>query len=366
MSYGKVVTLAGERETEIKEIDEKPEVEDGAVLTEVIQTNVCGSEIHFWKGEFPVPNGAVLGHEGVLRVIETGDGVTTDSAGETVEEGDLITPVYFQPCQECAGCRHGQFYACEVVKSMGEWMQPHSVAPHFRGTFATHYYVNPGQRFYKIPDGVPNHVAAGANCALSQVIFGLDRADLTQGETVVVQGAGGLGLNATAVAKETGAEVIVVEGAPGRLERAKEFGADHVVDMNEYENPGERVRRVQELTGGDGADVGIEVAGIPPAFKEGVSMLRNGARYVEMGNIATKLTTEFSPAELTVKRINVEALLLYQPWYLEEALNFLERNSDDYPYEDLLDAEFPLEEAQEALEGSANQEFTRASLVPEG
>ncbi|MFP4174619.1 MAG: zinc-binding dehydrogenase [Halobacteriales archaeon] len=365
MAYGKVVTLAGERETEIQEIDYKPDIEDDAVFTEVVQTNVCGSEVHFWKGEFPVPNGAVLGHEAVLRVEELGDEVTTDSAGNRVEEGDLITPVYFQPCGECSGCSHGQFYACEVVKSMGEWMQPHSIPPHFRGTFATHYYINPGQRFYKVPEDVPNHVAAGANCALSQVIFGLDRADLTQGETVLVQGAGGLGLNAIAVAKETGAEVIVVEGAPGRIERAKEFGADHIVDMNEYEEPGERIRRVQELTGGDGADVGIEVAGIPPAFKEGVSMLRNGARYVEMGNIATKLTTEFSPAELTVKRINVKALLLYQPWYLEQALDFLSRNADDYPYDDLLDAEFPLEEAQKALEGSAEQEFTRASLVPE-
>lgn len=365
MAYGKVVTLAGERETEIKEIEYKPDVEDDAVFTEVVQTNVCGSEVHFWKGEFPVPNGAVLGHEAVLRVEELGDDVTTDSAGNRVEEGDLVTPVYFQPCGECAGCSNGQFYACEVVKSTGEWMQPHSIPPHFRGTFATHYYINPDQRFYKVPENVPNHVAAGANCALSQVIFGLDRANLTQGETLLVQGAGGLGLNATAVAKETGAEVIVVEGAPGRIEHAKEFGADHVVDMNEYEDPGERIRRVQELSGGDGADVGIEVAGIPPAFKEGVSMLRNGARYVEMGNIATELTTEFSPAELTVKRINVKSLLFYQPWYLEKALDFLSRNADDYPYEDLLDAEFPLEEAQRALEGSAEQEFTRASLIPE-
>ncbi len=365
MSFGKVVTLAGERETEIKEIEHKPDIEDDAVFTEVVQTNVCGSEVHFWKGEFPVPNGAVLGHEAVLRVDELGDNVTTDSAGNRVEEGDLVTPVYFQPCGECAGCSNGQFYACEVVKSTGEWMQPHSIPPHFRGTFATHYYINPDQRFYKVPDGVPNHVAAGANCALSQVIFGLDRANLTQGETVLVQGAGGLGLNAIAVAKETGAEVVVVEGAPGRIERAKEFGADHVVDMKEYEDSGERIRRVQEVTGGDGADVGIEVAGIPAAFKEGVSMLRNGARYVEMGNIATELTTEFSPADLTVKRINVKSLLFYQPWYLEKALDFLERNADDYPYDDLLDAKFPLEDAQEALEGSANQEFTRASLIPE-
>lgn len=367
MVQGKVVTLAGEREVEIKEIDEEIEVEDGAVFTEVEQTNVCGSEVHFWKGEFPVPNGAVLGHEAVLRVKELGDDVTTDSAGQSVSEGDLVAPVYFKPCEQCAGCRNGQFYACEVVKSTGDWMQPHTIPPHFRGTFGTHYYIHPDQRFYKVPESVPNHVAAGANCALSQVIFGFEEeADLDRGDEVVIQGAGGLGINAIAVAKETGANVTVVEAADGRLERAKEFGADNVVDMKEFDSRESRIRHVQDLTGGDGADVGMEVAGIPAAFEEGPGMLRNGATYIEMGNISASLKCEdFSPADLTLKRINVKSHLFYQPWYLQKALDFLEDNVEKYPYDDLLDATFPLEEAQQALEGSANQEFTRAALIPE-
>ncbi|MDY6779611.1 MAG: zinc-binding dehydrogenase [Halobacteria archaeon] len=365
MSAGKVVTLAGEKEVEIVEIDELPDVGENAVLTSVKQTNVCGSEIHFWKGEFPVPNGAVLGHEAVLEVEELGENITTDSAGQNVEEGDLITPVYFNPCGECAGCSNGQFYACELVKSTGDWMQPHSIPPHFRGTFATHYYIQPDQNFYKIPENVPNHVAASANCALSQVMFSLEKADLTRGEDLVIQGAGGLGINAIAVAKESGANVTVVEGADPRIERAKDFGADNVVDMKEFEDPGERVRRVQELTGGDGADVVLEVAGIPEAFVEGTSMVRTGGRYVEVGNISSQLTAEFSPADLTLQRTTVHAVLFYQPWYLRKSLEFLSEHAADYPYDDLLDATFPLEEAQRALEGSASQEFTRASLIPE-
>ncbi len=365
MAFGKVVTLQGERETEIVEIEDKPEVEDGAVLTEVIQTNVCGSEVHFWKGEFPVPPGAVLGHEAVLRVVELGDDVDTDSAGERVEEGDIITPVYFQPCGECAGCSNGDFYACEIVKSTGDWMQPASIAPHFRGTFGTHYYVQPDQHFYKVPEDLPNHVVASANCALSQIIFGFEQADLNQGETVLVQGAGGLGINSIAYAKESGCDVIVVEGVDGRIERAKEFGADHVVDIKDFDTSGERIRKVQQLTDGDGADVGIEVAGIPEAFVEGVGMLRNAGRYIEIGNISAQLKTEFSPADLTLNRIDVHSQLFYQPWYLKKAIEFLKANAEDYPYDDLLDATFPLEEAQEALRGSAEQEFTRASLIPE-
>ncbi|MFB6282336.1 MAG: zinc-binding dehydrogenase [Halobacteria archaeon] len=362
---GKAAVLAGEREVEIVDIEDRPEIEENAVFTRVKRSNVCGSEIHFWKGEFPVPPGAVLGHEAVLEIDELGEGVTEDSAGNPVKEGDTITPVYFNPCRGCSACSNGQFYACDIVKSTGDWMQPHQIEPYFRGTFATHYYIQPQQQFYKVPDGIPGHVAAGANCALSQVLFGFEKADLRQGENVVIQGAGGLGINAIAVAKESNANVIVVEGADNRIERAKEFGADHVIDLKEYGDSEQRVRRVQELTGGEGADVGMEVAGIPEAFVEGANMLRNGARYIELGNISTQLKTEFSPADLTLQRITVHALLFYQPWYLNKALSFLERHVDDYPYEELLDAEFPLEEAQTALEKSDKQEFTRASLIPE-
>ncbi len=361
---GKVVTLAGEREVEIVDIDEDIDVEKKGVLTKVARTNVCGSELHFWRGEFPVPNGAVLGHEAVLEVQELGEDIDTDSAGNRISEGDKVTPVYFNPCGECAGCSNGQFYACDIVKSTGDWMQPHSIPPHFRGTFGTHYYIHPGQNFYKVPDNLPDHVAASANCALSQVLFGFEQAGLHQGEDVVIQGAGGLGINAIAVAKESGANVIVVEGAPGRIERAEKFGADHIIDMRENDDRGERIRKVQELTDGDGADVGMEVAGIPEAFTEGVGMLRNGARYIELGNISAQLQTEFSPADLTLNRITVHSLLFYQPWYLRKALNFLSENIDDYPYDELLDAEIALEDAQEALEKSDSREITRASLIP--
>ncbi|MFP4591679.1 MAG: zinc-binding dehydrogenase [Halobacteriales archaeon] len=364
-AHGRVVALAGEREVEVVEVVEEPPIDPAAALAEVVRTNVCGSELHFWRGEMKVPTGIVLGHEALLRLDTLGEGLETDSAGEPVAPGDLVAPVYFQPCGECAACRNGQFDACDLVRTTGEWMQPHQVPPHYRGTFATHYYLFPGQHFYKVPAGVSPEAAAGANCALSQVLFGLDTVGLRHDETVVVQGAGGLGLAASAVATAAGAEVILVERAPERLERAEAFGADHLVDMREYETPGERARRVQELTDGAGADVGVEVAGVPEAFVEGPELLRSGGRYLEVGNISPGLEAPFEPASLTVNRIDVHAQLLYQPWYLRRALAFLERHGDRFPFDDLVDAEYPLEDAQTALEDSDERSVTRASLVLE-
>lgn len=363
--HGKVVTLAGDREVEVVDIEEPPEVEPEAVFTEVVRTNVCGSELHFWRKEMPIPSGAVLGHEAVLRVAELGDEVSTDSAGESIAEGDLVAPVYFKPCGTCPACRNGQDHACDLMRSTGEWMQPHQVPPHYRGTFATHYYLDEDQEFYKVPEGVSPEVAAGANCALSQVLFGLESAGLRRGDSVAIQGAGGLGLAATAVAKTAGAEVIVIEGAKRRLEQAEAFGADHLVDLNEFESPGERARRVQELTGGAGADIGLEVAGFPEVFSEGPELLRNGATYLEVGNISPGLTTEFAPASITTKRITVMAQMLYPPWYLKRALDFLDDHGDAFPFDELVDAEYSLEEAQTALEHSDEHSVTRACLVPE-
>jgi D-arabinose 1-dehydrogenase-like Zn-dependent alcohol dehydrogenase len=136
------------------------------------------------------------------------------------------------------------------------------------------------QHVYKVPDNVPDYAASSANCALSQVFFALDRGNLRYDETLVVQGAGGLGLHAMAVAKARGARVIAIDGVDLRLKRAKTFGADELVDIREYPTPDIRVRRVRELTKGIGPDVVLEVAGIPEAAPEAINLVQwwTGAR----------------------------------------------------------------------------------------
>lgn len=362
--HGQVAVLVDDYEVSVEPVEDPPTVEPSAVLTRVERTNVCGSELHMWRREMPVPNGIVLGHEAVLRVEELGEAVETDSAGEPLKEGDLVTPVYFQPCGSCVACGDGQFYACDITRSTRDWMKPHTLDPYYHGTFATHYYLDEGQYFYKVPDGVSAASAAGANCALSQVLFGLESAGVRRGDSVVIQGAGGLGLAAVAVAGAAGAETIVIEGTQRRLDRAAAFGADHLVDLREYEAPDDRARRVRELTDGAGADIGVEVAGFPEVFSEGPGLLRHGATYLEIGNISPGLMTEFDPASLTLKRITVMAQLLYQPWYLRRALSFLADHGELYPFDRLVDAEYPLTEAQTALEDSDNQDVTRACLLP--
>lgn len=359
---GKVVYMPGPNEIEIREY-EVPSVDPGGIVTEIVRANVCGSELHIWGGGHPQVREAVLGHEGLCRIVELGEGVETDYAGQPVEEGDLIVPAYYNTCGHCAYCGIGELRLCE--NAYENWSKSPDESPHFHGTFGTHYYIHPNQYFFKVPEGIDESVAASANCALSQVLFGLDRIGAGLDDSVVIQGAGGLGLNAIAVANERGAETIVIEGVDGRLERADQFGADHLIDFREYDTVEARAERVRELTGGLGADYAVEVAGVPPAFAEGIHLLRNGGTYLEMGNIVPGDLTEFDPGRLTRSSIDIHGVVRYDPWYLRKALEFLVEHGDEYPHENLLDAEFPLEDATEALRQSSERSLTRASLIPE-
>ncbi len=338
-----------------------PKPGPGAIIVKVRRSNVCGSELHIWKGLHPTKHQGVLGHEMVGELYEAGEGVTTDYAGNPVEKGDRIVAAYYLTCRKCTPCLEGHFHLCEHAYDF--WNKDPDESPHFHGTFASHYYIHPNQYFYKVPDNVPDVAAASANCALSQVYFGLDRANVTYGDTVLIQGAGGLGLNATAVAKERGAVVIVADFVESRLKQAKQFGADYVVNWSEFPSLEERQEKILALTDGKGVHVGVEVAGAPQAFAEGIHFIRPGGTYISIGNITPGKTVAFDPGLLTRKSIRIIPVVRYNPWYLHKALQFLSATIDKYPFHQMLDAEFSLENIKEALDQSAERKVTRASIV---
>ena len=353
-----VMTKPGELEYQVYDV---PDPDPGSIVAKILRSNVCGSELHIWRGEHPVLKRAALGHEMLGAVVKLGKGVKTDFAGAPLAVGDRIAATYFQACRRCGPCQHGDFNLCEHAYQL--WTSPPEQAPHFTATFATHYYIHQNQYVYRVPDNVPDAVAAGANCALSQVYYGLeDRARLQSGETVVIQGAGGLGLYATAIAKDKGARVIIIDAVAARLEEARRFGADELIDFKTFPAAEARLKRVNELTGG-GADVVLEVAGVVDAFAEGIQMVRPGGRYVGVGIVSVGKTTTFDPGWLTRRGITILPTIRYQPWYLGKALAFLSRTMDRFPYASMMDRQFRLDQVKEALDKSASREVIRASIV---
>lgn len=342
-------------------------VEPGQVLVKVRRTNICASDLHAWHGTFKTAGlggqlPTVLGHEMVGEIAELGTGMTADSNGSPLDIGTRIVFPYFYSCHQCYWCLRGHRTSCEKLSMamLGNADQP----PYFVGGYADYYVLPAGAVIYTVPEGVPDELAAGANCALSQVMYGLERAEQRFGDAVVVQGAGGLGLYAIAVAKARGAStVIAIDGVADRLELAKELGADHVIDLTEVSEVRERAKLVRSWTSGRGADVVIEVVGIPAAIDEGLKFLAMYGRYVEIGNINFGRTFEFDPSSFVFSNKTMIGVSLYEPDVLSRALEFLEEWLHKIPLHKLAVATYGLEQLNEAFDNADNRRDVRSCIV---
>ena len=347
---GRVAALVGAGAVEIKSFD-VPEPDPGAVVVRVRRANICGSEVHIFHFHHPLIRECVLGHEFVGEIVALGDGVTTDYAGDPVQVGDRVTAPYFLTCRRCRACLRGDFPLCAHAYDF--WSQPAERAPHFTGAFATHYYIQPDQYFFRVPDDVPDTVVAGANCGLTQVLYGLE--GLRPGDRLVIQGAGGLGLYAAAIARDAGAHVTVVERIPERIELARAFGADAIIDMNEHETVQARADAAGE------PDVVLEVTGVAAAFAEALALVRAGGTVIEIGNVnvGERHAVALSPGLITRKSLTVRGVVRYPPWYLHRALRFLQRAHRRHPFDALSDREYALDEVAAAIGREEAREVAR-------
>jgi threonine dehydrogenase-like Zn-dependent dehydrogenase len=344
-----------------------PKVEKGGILVKNTGAMICGSELHVWRGDGdrpPEPKARVLGHEFTGVVHTLGEGVTTDSLRRPLKEGDRVAFPFFFPCNRCYHCIRGEHHACPNRQRRNQ--SGLDAYPFCDGGMAEYFYLQPGHYVFKVPDELPDEAIPPVNCALCQVLFGLERARVHFGDTVVIQGAGGLGVYATAVAHDMGAsKVIVIDGQPGRLEMARKSGATDLISMREYPTADARIERVKELTGGIGADVVVEVVGIAAATLEGLEMVRINGKYVDIGNIGGGSIT--MPASKVIgKQIQWLGTVHYNPWIIESALQFLVRTKDRYPLANVVSHTFPLEKINEAFEEAewqGKEEGTRAQRV---
>jgi L-iditol 2-dehydrogenase len=173
---------------------------------------------------------------------------------------------------------------------------------------------------------------------------------LHERHTVVIQGAGPLGLFATAKAVAAGAEQVIVVGGPAdRLSLAKAWGASAVIDIALDQVPGARTERVMELTRGCGADVVIEVSGVPAAFGEGVAMLRRGGRYLVVGQIHDT-EVPFNPSQVVMKQATLIGSLSGAVDHYARALRFMDNTMDRFDWNLMITSHQPLEEINGALD----------------
>jgi threonine dehydrogenase-like Zn-dependent dehydrogenase len=324
-----------------------PEVEDRGILVKVEMAGVCGTDVHQHKGDLtikaPLPN--IQGHETIGRIVSLGDGRVRDAAGEDIKIGDRIMWAHAD-CGECYWCQIARDPVL-CAKRSGYGFAPPSV---LRGGFAEYEYVTPVTNVVKVPEELTEEEAVGVGCAFRSVVAGYERfGKIGLMEDVVIQGAGPIGLYSTVVARESGARKIIVVGAPQfRLDLAKRWGADHVINIDEHKTAEERKELILSLTHGRGPSIVVEASGVPAAFNEGVDLIQRGGRYLVLGQSSAGLAT-FMPSLITSKALNIVGSVSAAIPHFYKALQFIQTNRRKYPFGELVSHKYRLEEANEAL-----------------
>ena len=336
--YGKPLQI---REVEI------PEIGPRAILVKVLMAGICGTDVHQQKGELtiksPLPN--IQGHETIGRIVTLGEGRVQDAAGEPLKVGDRIMWAHAD-CGECYWCNIARDPVLCAKRSGYGWAPPSAL----RGGFAEYEYVNPLTNVVRVPDELSEEEAVGVGCAFRSVVGGYERfGQVGLMEDFVIQGSGPIGLYSTVVARESGARTIIVVGAPAnRLELAKRWGADHVINIDEVKSPDERRQMILELTQGRGPQNVVEATGVPAAVAEGLELIQKGGKYLILGQTSAA-TTPIMPSRINEKGLTLVGSVSAHVVHFYKALQFIKTHRSKYPFADIVSRKYQLEDINEAL-----------------
>jgi threonine dehydrogenase-like Zn-dependent dehydrogenase len=364
MSVRAAVLPAFETPLEVREYPEPGNLAPGETLVRVEMAGICGTDVHLWLGQLPIPTPVILGHETVGRIERT-NGVDKDWRGHPLKEGDRVCWASSIICGECFYCRlKNQPTRCLNRKAYGISYNADD-PPHLRGGYAEKILMRAGTSLFRIPDDVPTEAVVGAGCAFTTAIQGSEKAPVTWGDTVVVQGAGPVGLGALATAKVAGAARTIMIGGPAhRLDMARQFGADVVIDIGSVPGVSDRRAQVLRETGGYGADVVIECVGFPEAVNEGMDLCRDGGKYLVLGQYGNAGNISFNPHTITRKQLQVIGSWAFEPRHVHRALELLQQPVWKDLFARQVTHRFPLDQANEALNTTRSWASGKTVIVP--
>ncbi|TVY35682.1 putative D-xylulose reductase A [Lachnellula occidentalis] len=242
------------------------------VLIAVNYTGICGSDVHYWVeggiGAFIVEKPMVLGHESSGTIVSVGESVKSLKVGDRV----AMEPGF--PCRRCAPCLSGHYNNCPDMHF--------AATPPIDGTLAG-FYTLPEDFCYKLPEHMSLQEGALIE-PLAVAVHIVKQAEVSPGLSVVVMGAGPVGLLCCAVAKAYGASKIVsVDIQPSRLEFAAGFAATHTFTPARVPAEENATRLLREVGIADGADVVIDASGAEPSIQTSLHVVRRGGVYVQGG-----------------------------------------------------------------------------------
>lgn len=340
----------------------RPPLGPGEAIARVRLCTICGSDLHTTAGRRHGPTPCVLGHE-AIGVVEERNGAVRDVDGQPIVVGDRVVWSVAASCGTCFFCGKGLTQKCERLRKYGHERLASGTGP--LGGLATHCHLISGTALVRLPDGLPDEVAAPAGCATATVAEAFRRVGTggtRSGECVVILGLGMLGLTACAMAASEGASsVIACDVDAARLSLAARFGATHAVRLPAGWDELQGLSR--GLTAGRGADVVLELSGSSAVAERSVEALRIGGTAVWVGAVSPVEPARINPEAVVRRCLTISGVHNYSGTALSSAVRFLARHHTRYPFGELVAGTFPLDEVDGAFRFAGAERPVRVAVA---
>ncbi len=335
----KKAVITGVRRAEVVEVP-IPRPKENWALVKIYAAPMCTEYKMFVRGQ----RSEYLGHEAAGEVVEV-------AQSSRVKVGDRVVVMPQYPCGTCDLCVAGDYIYCEHNVDF----EAFTGGKEGRATYAQ-FMLKPDWLLLPIPDGLSYDLASLALCALGPSFGAFDAMQVSAFDTVLVTGAGPVGLGAVVNAKYRGARVIVLESIPYRVERAKELGADAVLDPRDPD----ALSQLRSLTAGRGVDKAIDCSGVPAAQRFCIDASRRRGQVTFVGECQDPLAIRVSP-DMIRKGLTLRGSWHYNLRLYPHVMQVIQRSP---VVARLISHTFPLDEVQRALEVSASHECAKIILHP--
>lgn len=329
----RIAQLIAEQKIEMA-VEPMPIASPGEVVVKIEYCGICGSDMHFYQhgriGKKVAPFPFVLGHECSGYVAQLGEGVTTLAVGDRV----ALEPGV--PCGKCEFCRNGLYNLCPDMRFMA--------APPYNGALKN-YLTHPADMCFKLPESMTMQEGAMLE-PLAVGMHAAKRGDVTMGKSVCILGSGTIGIMTLLAAKALGAtKIIISDLVDNRLSKAKQFGADIVVNPQNQDL--EQI--VMEATDGQGCDIVFETAGSPYTMVDTWKYVKRGGVITVVGNISQEVPYSF--LEISRREVDIRPVFRYRNIYplLIEAVS-----AGKIDLSGIAPREFPFSQSDEAFQYTGN------------
>ena len=320
----RAVKIPEAHKIEIVEIP-KPEIkEKNEVLLKIKRVGICGSDMHIYHGTNPLATyPRIIGHEVAAEVVEIGENVSRVSVGDHV----VIEPIRY--CGECYACTSGRPNVCKNLSVFGV---------HEDGGMRE-FAVLPEKQVHKVDSEIAweEAVMAEPYTIGAQVTW---RGNVQEGQIVFIHGAGPIGITVLKMVKLKGATAIISDLTEERLAFAKENGADYTINPSKED----LVKRISEITDGEGANVVIDAVGLPQTFEQSVEVASSAGYIVTLGFNETP--SEIPQMAITKKELTIVGSRL-QTNQFGKVVDLI--NNKQLTHNGLVTHTFPLAEVKEAF-----------------